>query len=44
MPSVIDLYKYGIRENPWDKLDENELASAYDDFKKENQGSRLCDS
>lgn len=38
MPSVIDLYKYGIRENPWDKLDENELASAYDDFKKRIKG------
>ncbi len=38
MPSVIDLYKYGIRENPWDKLDENELASAYGDFKKRIKG------
>ncbi|MPM13471.1 hypothetical protein SDC9_59828 [bioreactor metagenome] len=38
MPSVIDLYKYGIRENPWDKLDENELATAYDDFKKRIKG------
>lgn len=38
MSSVIDLYKYGIRENPWDKLNENELATAYDDFKKRIKG------
>lgn len=38
MSSVIDLYKYGIKDNPWDKLDENELASAYDDFKKRIKG------
>lgn len=38
MSSVIDLYKYGIRENPWDKLDETELATAYDDFKKRIKG------
>lgn len=38
MPSVIDLYKYGIRENPWDKLDENELATAHDDFVKRIKG------
>jgi DNA polymerase III delta prime subunit len=38
MPSVIDLYRYGIKENPWDKLDETELASAYDDFKKRVKG------
>jgi len=38
MSSVIDLYKYGIKENPWDKLDEKELSSAYDDFKKRIKG------
>jgi ATP-dependent Clp protease ATP-binding subunit ClpA len=38
MSSVIDLYKYGIRENPWDKLNEEKLASAYDDFKKRIKG------
>jgi DNA polymerase III delta prime subunit len=38
MPSVVDLYKYGIKENPWDKLDGNELATAYDDFKKRIKG------
>jgi DNA polymerase III delta prime subunit len=35
MPSIIDLYKYGIRDNPWDKL---ELTSAYDDFRKRIKG------
>ena len=38
MSSVIDLYKYGIRENPWDKLNDKELASAYEDFKKRIKG------
>jgi DNA polymerase III delta prime subunit len=38
MASVIDLYKYGIRENPWDQLDEKGLATAYDDFKKRIKG------
>ncbi len=38
MSSVIDLYKYGIKENPWDKIDESELASAFDHFKKRVKG------
>ena len=38
MSSVIDLYKYGIKENPWDTLNEKELATAYDDFKKRIKG------
>ncbi|MDR1538041.1 MAG: AAA family ATPase [Clostridiales bacterium] len=38
MPSVIDLYKYGIRENPWDKLNVSELSTAYVDFKRRIKG------
>lgn len=38
MPSVIDLYKYGIKENPWDSLDRDEIKTAYDDFKKRVKG------
>jgi energy-coupling factor transporter ATP-binding protein EcfA2 len=38
MPSVIDLYKYGIRDNPWDRLDETKLANAYADFNKRIKG------
>jgi ATP-dependent Clp protease ATP-binding subunit ClpA len=42
MPSVIDLYRYRIKENPWNKLDENELAAAYDDFKKRIKGQNYA--
>jgi len=38
MSSVIDLYKYGIRENPWDKIDEQKLSTAHDDFRKRIKG------
>jgi hypothetical protein len=38
MPSVIDLYRFGIKENPWDKFDEKELATAYDDFRERVKG------
>jgi energy-coupling factor transporter ATP-binding protein EcfA2 len=36
--TIIDLYKYGIRENPWDTLDEDELRSAPEDFQKRVKG------
>lgn len=38
MASVIDLYRYGIKENPWDALDENELKTAHEDFQKRVKG------
>ncbi len=38
MASVIDLYRYGIKENPWDALDENELKTAHADFQKRVKG------
>ncbi len=38
MSSVIDLYRYGIKENPWDALDENELKTAHEDFQKRVKG------
>lgn len=38
MSSVIDLYRYGIKENPWDKLDVNELKDAKTDFQKRVKG------
>ena len=34
MASVVDLYKYGIADNPWDQLDEAALRSAPDDFRR----------
>lgn len=38
MSSVIDLYRYGIRENPWDSLDVHELQSAQADFLRRVKG------
>ncbi len=38
MSSVIDLYRYGIKENPWDSLDVNELKAAREDFQKRVKG------
>lgn len=38
MSSVIDLYRYGIKENPWDCLDVTELRTAETDFRKRVKG------
>ena len=38
MSSVIDLYRYGIKENPWDSLDVSELKTAKEDFQKRVKG------
>lgn len=35
---VIDLYKYGIRENPWKRLDLNEIRNAKADFENRVKG------
>lgn len=35
---VIDLYKYGIRENPWKKLDLEQIKNAKADFEKRVKG------
>jgi MoxR-like ATPase len=35
---VVDLYKYGIRENPWDRLDEAKLAAAEEAFRRRVKG------
>ncbi len=42
MSTVIDLYRYGIKENPWDSLDVNELKTAEDDFRKRVKGQDLA--
>ena len=42
MASVIDLYRYGIKENPWDSLDVRELKSAREDFQKRVKGQDLA--
>lgn len=38
MSSIIDLYRYGIKENPWDSLDPNEIKTALSDFQKRVKG------
>lgn len=38
MSTVIDLYRYGIKENPWDTLDVNELKTTKEDFQKRVKG------
>ena len=38
MSSVIDLYRYGIKENPWDSLNVTELRTAETDFRKRVKG------
>lgn len=35
---VIDLYKYGIKDNPWKSLNYDEMKNAYDDFHKRVKG------
>lgn len=38
MCDVVDLYKYGIKENPWRSLDLDDLRNAHEDFKKRVKG------
>lgn len=38
MCDVVDLYKYGIKENPWKKLDADSLRCAAEDFQKRVKG------
>ena len=34
MKEIIDLYKYGIRENPWEKIDPEKIENAEQELKK----------
>lgn len=38
MSSVIDLYRYGVKDNPWDSLNVNELKTSKEDFQKRVKG------
>ena len=38
MCSVIDLYKFGITENPWDSVSYEKMKTAYSDFAKRVKG------
>lgn len=40
MCSIIDLYKFGIKENPWSTLDYSEIRNAYSDFEKRVKGQQ----
>lgn len=35
---VVDLYKFGIKENPWNAIDRDEIRGAYEDFRKRVKG------
>ncbi len=39
---VIDLYKYGIRENPWKKLDLEQIKNAKADFENRVKGQEFA--
>lgn len=38
MCDVIDLYKFGIKENPWNTLDYEEMKTAHEDFRTRVKG------
>lgn len=38
MCDVIDLYKFGIKDNPWNSLNISEMRDAYTDFEKRVKG------
>lgn len=42
MCDVIDLYKYGIKENPWKSLDLNEIKEAKVNFEKRVKGQEFA--
>lgn len=42
MCDVIDLYKFGIKENPWNSLDYSEMKNAYNDFHKRVKGQEYA--
>ena len=42
MATVIDLYRYGIKENPWNKLNAAEIKNAKADFQKRVKGQDLA--
>ena len=42
MCDVIDLYKFGIKDNPWKNLDYKQFGNAYEDFEKRVKGQRFA--
>lgn len=39
---VIDLYKFGIKENPWNTLDYNKMKNAYSHFQNRVKGQEVA--
>lgn len=42
MCDVIDLYKFGIKENPWNTLDYQQMKTAHEDFRKRVKGQDIA--
>lgn len=42
MCDVIDLYKFGIKENPWNSLDYQEMKNAHEDFRARVKGQDIA--
>ena len=42
LPTVIDLYRYGISENPWAKISDETLRTAPADFRKRVKGQEYA--
>lgn len=42
MCDVIELYKFGIKENPWNSLNYEEMKNAYEDFQKRIKGQEYA--
>lgn len=42
MCDVVDLYKFGIKENPWNTLKYKEMQNAHDDFEKRVKGQEIA--
>ena len=42
MCSVIDLYKFGVKENPWDAISYDEMKTAHEDFQKRVKGQEYA--
>lgn len=39
---VVDLYKFGIKENPWNNIKHSEIKNAYNDFNRRVKGQEIA--
>lgn len=42
MCDVVDLYKFGVKDNPWKQIDYKKFDNAYEDFEKRVKGQRFA--